>query len=865
MNELWMGAARWLLHTAVGGGLLLLLTCLAMRWIKQPARRQRLGECGLTAALLVAVLSLIGPAWLVVAWNSPDATEPSGDREFVLAANTARDDDGDHVVLGPGLLPLPGDAPQPFPAVQDQPATSGMSLPAIDWTWMDAAMALVLAVFAVVAAGLGGRLVLGYMALARLLRRSEKAPPDVCRLFAAMAAGRRWVRLLVSWRLLVPLSCGLVRPTVVLPAGMCAPPTPQQLRWIFAHELTHLRRRDAWTALLFSMGQMLFFFVPWFWWLRRQVRLCQEYVADAAVTAGHAGQAVSYAEFLVSLANGPAVPAGAAAVSGHQSDLLRRVTMLLNNPLRVETDCSRRWTLGVAGALVSLAIVVAGLGYRAEAAADDPIVIVIHPGGDKAAGEKHKIRVFVAPVEAGKADAEDRVIVWRYAAPDDKQKPAGKDLKDLAVQIDSGVDFANRIVIEQIGPAEARWAYRFLQADDLEALRDAVKRLEALQKEGKLTKERIRSEVAKALAKMKVERIEPTLDKVRQLHLWHGKDDKGQPGKDVELMIEKHNQPGQQWRFQFDKDVPYDSVIKSLEELKKLQEGHRQGNWQFEFVPVDGQDKKTPQKVETVEQLKKLLGELEASHIKKHRMGEFYRALGHKEAAEFFGITQPAGVKPRLGVNVEALTPVLAEHLNLPANVGILVTEVMAQSPAEKVGIKVNDVLFKIDGAMVPSGVEDFVKLIAGLKSNTPFEVVVLRKGQKQSLGTVTLVDAPAPSREKAAKALSELTYEKAIKGALEHLAQMELSKKSEEKDTVTTTVTRRGDTFAVKHQESSSTITLNATLKDGKLHVDGISVHDAKGVQNYQTLNEAPEPVRSRVQQILKMLARSAGTKDAK
>ena len=160
---------------------------------------------------------------------------------------------------------------------------------------------IVILVCAAIAGFFAIRLLLGYVALLRLLWRSESAPPEVCGLFNTMAAGTRWVRLLVSRRLLVPLSCGLVRPTVVLPASMCQPAAPRQLRWIFAHELTHLRRRDAWSALLFNLGQVFFFAVPWFWWLRRQVRLCQEYVADAAAAQQDEAH-VDYAEFLLSLA-----------------------------------------------------------------------------------------------------------------------------------------------------------------------------------------------------------------------------------------------------------------------------------------------------------------------------------------------------------------------------------------------------------------------------------------------------------------------------------------------------------------------------------------------------------------------------------
>jgi beta-lactamase regulating signal transducer with metallopeptidase domain len=861
MNELWTGPARWLVHAAAGGGLLLLLTCMLMRWIRQPARRQRLGECGLTAALLVAVLSMVGPSWLVVAWN-PGAASQQPAEEARAALQSPQPGGADFMLIPPlpGHVANPASKSDPAFMVDDGPALAWVdatALPPAETTWLATAAAVGLALFALIAACFAGRLILGYLALTRLLHRSEKAPPEVHGLFEAMAAGTRWVRLLVSRRLLVPLSCGLVRPTVVLPAGMCARPTPRQLRWIFAHELTHLRRRDAWTALLFSLGQVFFFFVPWFWWLRRQVRLCQEFVADAAATAGQDGEAVQYAEFLVSLANAPAVPAGAAAVSGNHSDLTRRVTKLLNDPLRVETRCSRRWTLAVAGTLLSLAVLVAGLGYRAEAAADDPIVIVLRPDGDKAAGGKQKIRVFVGPADSGKDGADDPVIFWRYAQPDG----AGK--ADIILEQAGKAAAADAIVIEQVGPKAGRWAYTFRQADNLDSLRDALKRLEKLQEQGKLTKERIRAEIAKALATMKAQPADPTLHGVLRLQL-DGKDLKVQGGKKVELLIERQKPPRVELKLH--KDERADTVVESLQELLikqgKTVEG---GKWKFEFVPVDGQDKKTPQKVETIEQLQKLLSELEASRTTRHKLAEYYRKLGHDQATVFMlgGSKTKAAARPRLGVSVEAITPVLAEHLNLPANVGILIVEVIAQSPAEKAGIKVNDVLVKIDGAMVPSNVEDFLKLIAALKSDTPFEVIVLRKGQKQSIGTVKLTEVKAPADLKGKWNINDLNMDGIELKAIHDWVQG--AKKGEDKNAVTTTVTRRGNTYSVKHLEGASIITLNATLKDGSLQVDGISVRDDIGDRDYKTLNDAPEPVRSRVRQILEMLARNIDAKEVR
>src|SRR5262249_26022269 len=125
---------------------------------------------------------------------------------------------------------------------------------------------------------------------------------------------------------------------------------------------------DLWTYWAFGLAQAVFFFVPWFWWLRRQVRLCQEYIADAAAAA----QGVApdeYAAFLVSLAKSPAAPLGAAGLR-NSSDLFRRVNMLLQNPMRVQAACPRRWSLVAAGALLGAAVLFSGVGLRADDADD---------------------------------------------------------------------------------------------------------------------------------------------------------------------------------------------------------------------------------------------------------------------------------------------------------------------------------------------------------------------------------------------------------------------------------------------------------------------------------------------------------------
>src|SRR5262249_34662748 len=160
---------------------------------------------------------------------------------------------------------------------------------------------MVLGGFALGSVVMLGRWLLGYLVLGRLLQSAGPAPEGVTRLFASITTGwGRSPRLLVSPKLRVPISCGPGQPTVVLPARLCDRGDLRAWRWVFANELKHLERRDAWSCWLFGLGQAIYYYLPWFWGLRRQVRLCQEYVPDAAATEREAG-AADYAEFLLSL------------------------------------------------------------------------------------------------------------------------------------------------------------------------------------------------------------------------------------------------------------------------------------------------------------------------------------------------------------------------------------------------------------------------------------------------------------------------------------------------------------------------------------------------------------------------------------
>jgi beta-lactamase regulating signal transducer with metallopeptidase domain len=474
-------ACFWLLRAAVGGTVVLALASGAMFLAWQPARRQHIGEWGIIAALLVAILSL-RPAWLSIpldtqlfaslrahaaAASAPSSREVTEIQlnaipEKVASCQTwveAGDIDESSAPTA-SLAPVEGCllldsrhseinsstnlekqcADPELPSLQARVARfftqAGSSLQGIGrWGFFG---------YVVFACLLLVRWLLAHLCLWRLLRAGVAAPVTVRQLFGEMAAQPvDRPRLLVSGRIRVPLSCGIFRPTIVIPADLCRSENAAHLRWVFLHELTHLERRDARTSLLFGLAQTLYFFCPLFWWLRRQVRLCQEYIADAAVSAVATPE--DYAQYLIMLANAPGAPVAAAGITGKPSDLFRRIAMLLENSAPVERRCPRAWSWTAAAALVALASVASGVGLTAQAREEpqDRAAALADAPQDQA--QQKDIDVIVEldellhDVSPDKASSDDKIKEIREAQKKLEQasEQLRKALRELQ-QLDSG-------------------------------------------------------------------------------------------------------------------------------------------------------------------------------------------------------------------------------------------------------------------------------------------------------------------------------------------------------------------------------------------------------------------------------------------
>lgn len=89
-----------------------------------------------------------------------------------------------------------------------------------------------------------------------------------------------------------------------------------------------------------------------------------------------------------------------------------------------------------------------------------------------------------------------------------------------------------------------------------------------------------------------------------------------------------------------------------------------------------------------------------------------------------------------LGVKIQEVTEDIAESLKLKEPKGALVAGVIKDSPADKAGFKVSDVIVKYDGRDVQEN-DDLPLMVADTPIGKKVEIEVMRDGRKKSLGVV--------------------------------------------------------------------------------------------------------------------------------
>ena len=216
-----------------------------------------------------------------------------------------------------------------------------------------------------------------YRTLTRSLLDSEPATDE--RILAVLEAARQHANvrakfsLRVSAKVLEPIVWGVWRPRLVLPTGLAARLTDEELSIVLLHELFHVKQHDNLRAFLQMLVCCGLWFHPLVWWLDRKLLaerelLCDERVLQCGAAARH------YAAALWKVVeHGLGWPvAGVSHVTG--ADLKRRIQVIFNTERQPLLSPWRRVLLGAAFcALLGVALTTAWLA-RGEVQAAQPLL-----------------------------------------------------------------------------------------------------------------------------------------------------------------------------------------------------------------------------------------------------------------------------------------------------------------------------------------------------------------------------------------------------------------------------------------------------------------------------------------------------------
>jgi hypothetical protein len=346
-----------LFDAALSTGLFLSVVVLAMLVCRQPSRRLLLVRSSLLASLaiipVVAVLPLPRVDVLDLILRA-DLLPPSS--SWTIASGGHGPPSSEHVEVGGRV--------RSFITIfrGDYAAWAGR--------WLPRCLTLIVLTVAVTGAAW---VLLGFWGVRWLLRHSRAASPSTQGVYGAVSAlwteKRPRPNVLVSAAIQRPVLVGLRRTTILIPASYEAPEASAEIcKLSLLHELAHAGQSDPWFGTIASLAQSVWFFLPHVWWLRSQLMIDQEFMADHAASRGY-GTAKDYAASLLSLADSR--PASAAPEQPlrrkrrvrstdkrrMRSPLYQRMLMLLHCPFPVERNLPRRWSwsLRLVVFLVSLA------------------------------------------------------------------------------------------------------------------------------------------------------------------------------------------------------------------------------------------------------------------------------------------------------------------------------------------------------------------------------------------------------------------------------------------------------------------------------------------------------------------------------
>ena len=448
-------------HAALGGTLLLTIGLVAAFFCRQPIHRIRLIELTLGAALALPILSQIAwlPHWSV---GTILSTPPALVERHASPAALSTTAPVSPMAIEPSAV---GDSGSSILTESDSgPDRAVAATETSQWTPLE----LLVAGYGLGLIAIAVLYSIGLSRVLRLYRSTTPVPSHVREAFREIAGpAHARVILRASDSVGMPIALRGWRPVIVLPTSLSSGDDDSGLRFSLAHEWSHIEGGDVTRWYWTSLVQFLYFFHPLCWQLRRQLRLSQDFLADARA-AEQAEHPSDYAQYLVGLARLRMRPTAAAlGIGDSRSNLHQRVVTLLQPDSRLLRRCFGQWTIGAAVAGLGVLFLCSSLRLNAR---------------DSVQSESPKAETAAAPADkkadpfAGASISKDKIDTLHYTGKV-VEKGTGKVIAGATVTVrrsilgDPQVASRNPIMEETKHVTDADGKYSFTIPPDQTAKR----------------------------------------------------------------------------------------------------------------------------------------------------------------------------------------------------------------------------------------------------------------------------------------------------------------------------------------------------------------------------------------------------------
>jgi serine protease Do len=113
-----------------------------------------------------------------------------------------------------------------------------------------------------------------------------------------------------------------------------------------------------------------------------------------------------------------------------------------------------------------------------------------------------------------------------------------------------------------------------------------------------------------------------------------------------------------------------------------------------------------------------------------------------------------------LGVSIQALTPELAKNLNIKSDIGVLIGDIIENSPAEKAGLQRGDVIIEYDGKAIEEP-RQLRNLVVTTKPDQEVKIKIIRENEEKTI-KVIITEMPSQMQRP-----SKGEFENLLKGVI--------------------------------------------------------------------------------------------------